>query len=78
MIIITAKKEGFRRCGIAHPAKPTSHADDRFSAEQLKTLQGESMLVVQIIAEDGKAAKKTDESDPSDPSDKSGKTKAGK
>ncbi len=46
MIIITSKKEGFRRCGVAHPTTPTGYADDRFNPEQLKALHKEPMLVV--------------------------------
>lgn len=49
MIIITAKKDGFRRCGMAHSAKPVQHGDDAFSAAQLEQLQAEPMLVVELI-----------------------------
>ena len=49
MIRITAKKDGFRRCGVAHPKSATDHPDNRFTAEQLKILQAEPMLVVQVI-----------------------------
>ena len=41
MIVITAKKDGFRRAGIAHPARATAHADDSITAEQLEMLQAE-------------------------------------
>ncbi len=51
MITITAKRDGFRRCGVAHSKEPTEYKDDVFTPEQLKILQGEPMLVVQI-AED--------------------------
>lgn len=46
MITITSKKEGFRRSGIAHSQKPTSYPDDRFTAEELKALAEEPMLIV--------------------------------
>ncbi len=46
MIIITSKKEGFRRCGVAHPTTPTEHPDDAFTPEQIKALHDEPMLVV--------------------------------
>lgn len=49
MIRITAKKDGFRRCGVAHTKSATDHPDSRFTAEQLKTLQAEPMLVVQQL-----------------------------
>jgi 3'-phosphoadenosine 5'-phosphosulfate sulfotransferase (PAPS reductase)/FAD synthetase len=51
MIRITAKKDGFRRCGVAHSAKPVEYADDRFSPAELKRLAAESMLVVERIAD---------------------------
>lgn len=51
MIRITSKQEGFRRCGVSHPAAPTEHADDAFTSAQLKQLQAEPMLVVEIIGE---------------------------
>ena len=58
LIRITSKKEGFRRCGIAHSEKPTIYPDDRFSAEELKILEAEPMLIVERIPEEAK------ESDP--------------
>lgn len=57
MITITSKKEGFRRCGIAHSQTPTSYPDDQFSAEELQALKEESMLVVTVEAEDTKGGK---------------------
>ncbi len=47
-IIITAKKDGFRRCGVAHSKQPTEYPADHFSAKQLKQLQAEPMLTVQL------------------------------
>lgn len=49
MIRITAKQDGFRRCGVAHSATPTNHPDDRFSKQELATLQAEPMLFVEIL-----------------------------
>lgn len=46
MITITSKKNGFRRCGIAHAEVATSYEDDAFTAKQLKELQAEPMLTV--------------------------------
>lgn len=61
MIRITSKQAGFRRCGVAHPAAPTDHADDAFTPAQLKQLQAEPMLLVEIVsdkkADDKKAGK---------------------
>lgn len=52
MIIIKAKRDGFRRCGVAHPAKPTKYQDDAFTAEQLAEMQAEPMLDVSAIGVD--------------------------
>lgn len=49
MIRITSKKEGFRRCGVAHGAAPKDWPDDRFSAAELQRLKAEPMLVVQVL-----------------------------
>jgi hypothetical protein len=51
MIIITAKKDGFRRAGVSHPARPTEYRADAFTEEQLAELQAEPMLVVEIVVE---------------------------
>lgn len=50
-IVITSKRDGFRRCGIAHPSKPTSYPDDFFTEEQLQALGKEPQLIV-AYAED--------------------------
>lgn len=49
IIRITSKEEGFRRAGVAHAAKPVDHPADRFDEEQLKALQTEPMLSVEIV-----------------------------
>jgi hypothetical protein len=46
MIRITSKREGFRRCGVAHSATPTDWPADRWSPEQRARLQAEPMLIV--------------------------------
>lgn len=45
-ITITARRDGFRRCGRAHPARPTTYPDGFWTPEQLATLQAEPMLIV--------------------------------
>lgn len=45
-IIITAKRDGFRRCGIAHSTQGTAYPDDFFTAKQLAQLKREPQLVV--------------------------------
>ena len=54
MIIITAKKDGFRRCGVAHSAMPTTYQPDAFTPEQLAELQADPMLVVEIAVPEDK------------------------
>ena len=55
IIRITAKKEGFRRAGMAHSKESTDHPEDAFTEEQLKALEAEPNLTVQIIDEQPKA-----------------------
>lgn len=54
---ITAKRDGFRRAGMAHSAQATTHAGGTFTEEQVRQLLAEPMLVVEILpeppAEDG-------------------------
>jgi hypothetical protein len=50
---ITSRRDGFRRCGIAHPATPTTHADGQFSAEQIAVLKAEPMLIVEVLPDPG-------------------------
>lgn len=56
MIRITSKVDGFRRCGVAHSKAATEYADDRFSKAELKELQGEPMLTVEIVEDKGKGS----------------------
>ncbi|MCF6267629.1 MAG: HI1506-related protein [Desulfuromusa sp.] len=48
MIVITAKKDGFRRGGIAHSKEATEYPDGKFTKKQLAALQAEPMLVVEV------------------------------
>jgi hypothetical protein len=48
-IRITAKKNGFRRCGIEHSGTTVEHADGKFSEAEIETLMNEPNLVVEII-----------------------------
>lgn len=59
-IIITCKKPGFRRCGIAHPAGPVEYPDNRFTTKELEKLIKEPMLIVQVVeaSKDKKSCKK--------------------
>lgn len=47
-ILITAKVNGFRRCGIAHSDETVEYPDDYFTRSQLAELQAEQMLVVSV------------------------------
>lgn len=49
MIIIESKRHNFRRCGIAHPSDAVDYPDDRFTPEELKILQAEPMLIVEVV-----------------------------
>lgn len=49
MIIITSKREGFRRCGVAHPARPVEWPDDRWAGDELAALMAEPMLTVEVV-----------------------------
>lgn len=61
MIRITAKQEGFRRCGIAHSVAAVEYNDDQFTSEQLAWLQAEPMLEVEIVKETKGKKEKTPE-----------------
>jgi hypothetical protein len=54
MIRITSKRDGFRRCGLAHGKEPAEYPDDFFPDAQMEVLRKEPMLVVQEgLADDG-------------------------
>lgn len=45
-ITITAKRDGFRRCGVAHKDSPVIWPEGSFTADQIAVLKAEPMLVV--------------------------------
>lgn len=49
MIRITARRDGFRRAGMSHPATPVDHPVGTFTKQQFAELMGEPMLVVQEV-----------------------------
>ena len=49
MIIITSKREGFRRCGVAHAARPVEWPDERWTGDELAALLAEPMLTVEVV-----------------------------
>jgi hypothetical protein len=50
-IKITAKKQGFRRAGLAH-YDTVVYPSDSFSPEQLKALRSEKHLAVEDVSDD--------------------------
>ena len=44
MIVITSKREGFRRCGVAHAARPVEWPDGRWTGDELGALLAEPMF----------------------------------
>ena len=57
MIRIRSKKDGFRRCGMAHPAGPVEYPNEKFTPAQLKVLKAEPMLWVEEIPDPPKDKK---------------------
>lgn len=57
---ITARRDGFRRAGMRHPARPVDHEAGTFSAAQVAALKADPMLKVVEIgkASNGKGGKK--------------------
>lgn len=47
-ITITAKRDGFRRCGVAHRDVPVTWQDGSFTDEQIAILRAEPSLVVHL------------------------------
>lgn len=62
MLIITSKKNGFRRCGVAHSEAPTEYPAETFTPEQIEILHNEPMLVV--LEADEAGAELTDKTVP--------------
>lgn len=48
---ITARRDGFRRGGISHPAAPTPRRSEDFTAGQLALIRAEPMLLVEDLAD---------------------------
>lgn len=61
VIDITAKRDGFRRAGIAHSEATTTYPLSKFTQAQLEQLQNEPMLVVAIRNADDQQAGPSDE-----------------
>jgi Mu-like prophage FluMu N-terminal domain len=50
--VITAKRNGFRRCGVAHSDKPTVWQENDFTQEQWKALAKEPQLILTVEERD--------------------------
>ncbi|HBC0038449.1 TPA: hypothetical protein JGA48_002676 [Salmonella enterica] len=46
VIEITARRDGFRRCGVAHSATTKAWPVDAFTPEQLAVMKADPMLIV--------------------------------
>lgn len=55
MIRIRAHVDGFRRCGMAHPARWKEYPDGTFSEAQLEELKAEAELQVELAEGEPKA-----------------------
>jgi predicted RecB family nuclease len=49
VIRIASRRDGFRRCGVAHPKAPTDHEAGRFSPAELERLLAEPVLTVELV-----------------------------
>lgn len=52
-ITITSKRDGFRRCGVAHRDVPVTWPDGSFTDDQIAILRAEPALVVHLGAVSG-------------------------
>ncbi|MBL8575128.1 MAG: hypothetical protein JNM13_15745 [Hyphomicrobiaceae bacterium] len=46
---ITTRRDGFRRCGVAHAAAPVDYPAGAWSPAELDTLRSEPELVVELV-----------------------------
>ena len=52
-IVIQARRDGFRRCGVSHSAERTEYPDGHWSAADLAILKAEpQLMVVEVPATD--------------------------
>lgn len=75
-IAIVSKTEGFRRCGIPHPASMVEYPDGRFTPDEILRLQAEPMLEIEII--EGKEPASIESSEPKKPKKSTKKKQGGK
>ena len=51
MIVVTAKRDGFRRCGVSFSKEPTEIPNNKLKKEELEILKAEPMLTVEEVAD---------------------------
>jgi hypothetical protein len=49
IVRIKSARDGYRRCGVAHPRQPTDHQADRFTEAELERLQADPVLTVTLV-----------------------------
>lgn len=49
IVRIRSRREGFRRCNIAHPKAATDHPANRFTPDQMERLLAEPVLTVELV-----------------------------
>jgi len=50
IVRIRSKRDGYRRCGVAHRKAATDHPASRFSEDELARLQADPVLTVELLA----------------------------
>ncbi|WP_054906969.1 HI1506-related protein [Pseudomonas sp. NBRC 111135] len=49
IVRIKSARDGYRRCGVAHPRQVTDHPADRFTEDELERLQADPVLTVTLV-----------------------------
>lgn len=49
IVRIKSARDGYRRCGVAHPKQATDHQADRFTEAELERLQSDPVLTVTLV-----------------------------
>lgn len=75
---ITARRAGFRRAGVAHPATPVEHPAERFTAGEIARLEAEPMLIVERVEPASAGGGESASSGAEAPAGKGGRQRAGR
>ncbi|MCY1356905.1 hypothetical protein D9M68_303300 [compost metagenome] len=49
IVRIKSSRDGYRRCGVAHPKATTDHPASRFTEDELARLQDDPVLTVELL-----------------------------